>query len=347
MTHLDRHCPTSKCRIWLSTLAFFFLSVQLFSQDALVVSQTTLFDTLASLSTNAIKISTDMDSLKANRLNDSEIKATFMASNAMGQVISLPVKVSVRSKSRRRYCSFPPLKLNFTKADLVAQGLARDDEYKIVTHCLDDREDQSHLLREFMVYQLYQIITPISHRAILVDIEYHCSKTDSTFTRKAILLESFEQLVNKYEGEECDCMGTPMDSIDRLQYEIVAMLQFMVGNDDMDHKVQRNVKLIRRKNQPWIPVAYDFDYACIVNAPYVYEKYDDNRAIRTKYLGHRENAEHLPEVRELFIAKKDEIWEYVKEFEGLEKADKRLCLKYIKDFYQSIENKSYQIPYKH
>ena len=151
----------------------------------------------------------------------------------------------------------------------------------------------------------------------------------------------------KNKGAPCDCMGTPMDSIDRFQFELVAMLQFMIGNIDMDHRVERNLKLIRPNDgRSWIPVAYDFDYACIVNAPYVYPKLDDNRAIRTKYLGWRENAEYLSEVKELFIEKKDQILDLLKNFEGLSKGDKRLSTQYIKEFYKKIEDRNFEIPYK-
>ena len=160
--------------------------------------ETTFFDTLLDLGITKIKISTDLDSLEANRLNDSEILATFEASDGKGQVLlSLPTKLSVRSRSRRRYCSFPPLKLNFSKTDLGAIRLSRDDEYKVVTHCLDETSDESHLLKEYLVYEFYQLLTPISLSAVLVDMEYHCVNKDSSFTRKAVILESFDELARK------------------------------------------------------------------------------------------------------------------------------------------------------
>jgi hypothetical protein len=37
-------------------------------------------------------------------------------------------------------CGFPPLKLNFNKSELNANGLSKADEYKLVTHCLEGEE---------------------------------------------------------------------------------------------------------------------------------------------------------------------------------------------------------------
>ena len=45
----------------------------------------------------------------------------------------------------------------------------------------------------------------------------------------------------------CDCMGTTADSINAYQFELLCMFQYMVGNDDMDHRVERNVKLLKTK----------------------------------------------------------------------------------------------------
>ncbi len=308
----------------------------------------TLFDHLIALNVEKVKLYVGVDSVVSNKFTDKEHQGEVQFLNNSGEVVvTLPLDVSVRSKSRRRYCSFPPLKFDFVKSVLDSMGLARHDDYKIVTHCLDETADQSHLLKEYMIYQIYQILTPLSHRALMVDIEYHCTDRDSIILRKAVILDSFDELAEKNEGVPCDCMGTPVDSIHGFYYELVAMLQYMVGNADMDHRTERNVKFIKPNDKsPWLPVAYDFDYACLVNAPYVYPKVEDNRTLRMAYLGFRENEKYISAIKKLFIDKKDAIIDYVKNFEGLSKNDLRACLQYIKGFYRDIEDDDFVIPYK-
>ena len=321
-------------------------SLKLLAQSGSEAKQPSFFDTLASLPLEKLILHGPLDSAILEKYTDREYQAQLTVQYQGGE-FNLPLKLSVRSRSRRRYCSFPPLTFNFVKSDLEAMGLSRQDDYKIVTHCIEEPEDASHLRKEKMIYDIYQELSPASLRALWVDLEYHCTVTDSTYTKPVILLESFDELASMQGGEPCDCMGTSKDSIDAFQYELVAMLQYMIGNADMDYLVERNVRLIKYSDgRKWLPVAYDFDYACLVNAPYVYPQLTDNRSIRTKYLGIKDHADQLPEVKARFIEKKDDIFNLVKKYPGLNGTERRLCLQYIKAFYRDIENKDFYLSYK-
>ena len=320
--------------------------LKLLAQTATASEQPSFFDTLASLPLEKLVLHGPLDSAILEKYTDREYPAQLTVQYQGGE-INLPLKLSVRSRSRRRYCTFPPLKFNFVKGDLEAMGLSRQDDYKIVTHCIEEPVDASHLRKEKMIYDIYQELSPASLRAIWVDLEYHCTVTDSNYTKPVILLESFAELASRQEGEPCDCMGTSKDSIDAFQYELVAMLQYMIGNADMDYKVERNVRLIKYPDgRKWLPIAYDFDYACLVNAPYVYPQLADNRSIRTKYLGIKEHADQLPDVKNHFIERKDNIIDLVKKYPGLSSTERRLCLQYIRAFYRDIENKDFYLSYK-
>ncbi|MBK8504351.1 MAG: hypothetical protein IPL46_20370 [Saprospiraceae bacterium] len=203
--------------------------------------RTTVFDTLYQLSVSKLEVQLNLDSLLLNKLTNKEWPCTLKVVLPDDQTFGLPVSVSVRSKSRRRYCDFPPLKFDFDKSELEDFGLDNEDEYKIVTHCLEATEGEEVLVKEFLTYQLFQIVTPLSLRAKLVDIIYIDNVSDRKVEKKAIFLESEKEFARAQKGELCDCMGTPKDSLDGLKYEIVAMFQYMIGNSDMDYLVERNI----------------------------------------------------------------------------------------------------------
>ena len=132
----------------------------------------TFFDSLYRLSFDHIEITVDIDSLLEFKLTPIEHPSVLKVVAADSVLLELPLKVSVRSKSRRRYCDFPPIKLNFVKGQLEEIGLDRDDEFKIVTHCLKSKSGELGLKKEKLIYDLYSIITPISLRSKLFEIVY-------------------------------------------------------------------------------------------------------------------------------------------------------------------------------
>ena len=245
------------------------------------------------------------------------------------------------------FCDFPPLKLDFVKSDLEAVGLDNEDEYKVVTHCLDQKIGEELLLKEYLIYELYRIITPMSLRAKLLDLVYVDDTREERISKKAILLESEKEFAKNNGGKLCNCMGTSPDSLDGRNMEIVAMFQYMIGNSDMDYKVERNVTLIKPEDGgPWHSVAYDFDFSSFVNAPYVHPKVVDNRQIKRVYLGFRQNASLLPEVINLFLSKEDQIYACIDNFDMISNKERRNCLKYIKEFYSEIKQEDFAFPYQ-
>ncbi len=320
------------------------LLLQGYSQT--VTPRPTLFDSLYQLDIEKVQILVDIDSILANKMTKEEQEATMRINDRSGTVIELPLDIQVRSKSRRRYCDFPPLKFDFKKGVLKDMGLDKQDDFKIVTHCLDSQYGIPTLLKEYMIYQLYRIITPLSLRTILFDIDYVDVGSHHILNTKAFMLESADGFAAKQNGTLCECLGTPKDSIDPYQFELVALFQYMIGNSDMSYLVERNINLIRCPDRPGLlPVAYDFDFAAIVNAPYVHPAVQDNKWLERSYLGFEQNAEILDMAKKRFIEKKEAILSYVENFEAIRRRERRSILTYIKNFYRNIESKRFRMPY--
>ncbi|PSR14317.1 MAG: hypothetical protein DA408_13715 [Bacteroidetes bacterium] len=259
---------------------FFFLTVFQLGILALSFAGTTdpiassLFDYLVQEEVVEMELSTDMSLL----LDENNSGADYQAAKLTFSTLThgeeqWDFSLKPRGKYRLRICDFPPLKFNFSKKDLAARGFDAFDKLKLVTHCDDDRlEGQEKLLREYLVYKMYETITPLSFRVHLIRIRYvDTSGKMSSFKRYAFLLEDVDELVARIGSTECeDCLSPAPEQINREAENIQAVFQYMVGNADYSLALNRNVKLVKGSatNPGLIPVGYDFDFSGMVDATY-------------------------------------------------------------------------------
>ena len=153
------------------------------------------------LATDLKALMDDRDSLKAGYH-----PGTLSYVDAAGQRTSIEVQLKTRGHWRRqkKNCDFAPLKVDFPKAKDQPAGspFAGEGDLKLVTHCRTrDASFEQYVMREFMVYRLYNMITPVSFRARLARVTYVdlAGKQDS-ITRYAFFLEDDKRLADSVEA---------------------------------------------------------------------------------------------------------------------------------------------------
>ena len=57
--------------------------------------------------------------------------------------VNKEVRLKSRGEFRNGYCSFPPIRLNFSKSDFQKPDIKKIDKIKLVTHCQSGNEDVS------------------------------------------------------------------------------------------------------------------------------------------------------------------------------------------------------------
>ena len=232
--------------------------------DILPPSSTSIFQEFSSNEVVNITIETAIDSLIANKKTVNYQAATLQINNK-----SYNIKVRPRGRSRRTYCDFPPLKLNFSKKGLANLGLNPDyKSIKLVTHCMDSKEASDNVLEEYLAYKLYNVLTNNSFHAQLVKVNYVDTNTGKTFKRFGILLENTKEMAQRLGGKEIETMGIPMEQFNQEQLNILSVFQFMIGNEDWRLKYLRNTKMVQMSNGEIQAIPYDFDAAGLVNAAY-------------------------------------------------------------------------------
>ncbi|MBI5914298.1 MAG: CotH kinase family protein [Bacteroidetes bacterium] len=284
----------------------------------------------------------DIDSIKANVRNKEYVQGVFEFQLGKKQRKSLPVKIRPRGKSRRVMCDFPPLKLKFDKDSLKAEGLADFNDFKLVTHCMDDRAlNENTILREYLTYKLFNLLTPYSFRANLVEISYKNTGKNFKSTKKwGILIEDPKDLAHRNGGQIVDRMGIALDSFHANQEKINSVFQYMIGNTDWSYLMARNVEFIAQPDGRIVPVPYDFDYSGVVRAPYA--RADASLGQKTvmdrMYIGPCRDLEDLRSMFSYFKSKKKALLDTVDDFRELDAAAREEIGLYLEDFFEIIDH---------
>jgi len=229
-----------------------------------------VFDLLKREGVPKVVLEMDIEELLARRRSDEEIPAVFYFPNEDGGRQSWELEVNVRGNFRRMKCAFPPLKLNFSKAQLRERGLADHNNLKLVTHCLTNWRGEKYLLREYLAYQMYRQVTDSSYRPQLVEIEYRNTGQGASLTRLGFLLEDEKELAARLNSVLCeDCYEVPQEKFREDLLAIHDLFQYMIGNADWSVKVLKNLKLLQPNDDSgYVLAPYDFDYSGLVDPSY-------------------------------------------------------------------------------
>ena len=270
------------------------------------------------------------------------LPANFVIKLTDGTDINDEIQLEVRGNMRHSYCYVPPLKLIFkNKQSSILSSLK---SLKLVNECkLNDLYDQ-YLLREFIIYKMYNLITDMSFRVRLLNVNFE----DSAGKKKPILIHAFliediKQLAKRNDCKESKIKNLGAKFTDRQQMTIVGIFQFMIGNTDWAVSANHNIKLIDREAEPVkkiFVVPYDFDYSGLVNTDYaIPSEYIGTDNVRERvYRGYSRTMEELNEVISVFKNKKEELYGLINNFNLLNGASKHYMIGYLNEFYKVINN---------
>lgn len=325
--------------VWLYLFVFLIWSSFTFAERQ---QETSIFDHLSFDEVLKVDIETDLDSLVSTKLTEEEVPATFSYKDKRGKEWKWEVKLEVRGKFRRRVCPFPPLFVNFSKKDLKAAGFNDHNDLKLVTHCVDNDQGDENVLREYLAYKLYEILSDKHYRVQLLKIRYRDDNGKLSCTRYGILMEDEDELKERYDSKLCeDCYSLPKDSFNLQNLQTHNLFQYMIGNTDWSLAMARNMKLLKSKEDgKFSIVPYDFDFSGLVSAPYAsVDKSLGLKSVRErKYLGFAESPEELEPTIELFRSKRKEILNYIKKFKLLNMGARQDMSEFIESFYRCLED---------
>jgi hypothetical protein len=237
----------------------------------------------------------------------------------------IPVDVRVRGKSRKKVCSFPPLRLDFSPEQTGGTIFEGQNKIKLVTHCRSNRENlENNLLEEYTAYRIFNLISDIGYRVRLLRIQYEDTEgklKDIDRPYYAFLIESDSELARRAGSSVAKVQGVPYSRLNDEQTARFYVFQYLIGNFDWSYVIAdgaetccHNVDLLERDGALY-PVPYDFDMSGIVNASYTHvpESLSIRRATQRVYRGYcKLEMEKLAAAFDEIVALRDDIMQLVR-----------------------------------
>ena len=143
-----------------------------------------------------LKLSGEVRELLKDRSDDMQyhpITLSYLTADSVK--VSFPIRAKTRGHFRRTQgnCRYPPLLLNFSKAETPENSIFKDqDKLKLVTPCTDDK----YVVYEYLVYKLFNLVSEKSFRARLVNVIYDDNGKESK-PQYGILLEEEDEMARR------------------------------------------------------------------------------------------------------------------------------------------------------
>jgi len=270
--------------------------------------------------------------------------ATISYKDTAGSMVSVPLKARTRGIWRLKMCDFPPLRLNFSGEMAKGTIFTHLDKPKLVSYCQDRDGYERYILEEYQLYRVYQVLTPVSHRARLLKFTYTDSASGKVRAhRYGFVIEEPDALGARLGGKVLEQKGAFGADLDPFQNALFGVFQYMIGNTDFSVSALHNVELFFTNDGNVMPIGYDFDFAGAVNATYAIpdERLGLPNVRRRLFRGFcSSDPAAYAKVFALFNEKRPEIYALYRDPIGklLDDDTVRETLKYFDEFYETIND---------
>lgn len=286
-----------------------------------------------------VKLSGPLSSLFEDKDDRTELPFLLSAND-----VEHSIKVRVRGKSRKRVCSFPPLRINFAVDETAQSIFAGQDKLKLVTHCGEGDAAQRDTLEEYAAYRIFNLISDVSYRVRLLHITYTDTDTrlkENSFSRYGFLIESAPGLADRVGGQPVHVAGVSPRSFDNQQATAVFIFEYLIGNTDWslvtadeDDTCCHNVNLFDiGSTRHYVP--YDFDLSGLVNARYARPdpSLRISRVTQREYRGYCVSTEALKNALNAIKARRADILDVIRQLPGLPEKSIAGSAKYLDQFF--------------
>ncbi len=290
-----------------------------------------------------VKLSTDIRGLMAEKKDLNYIDGSMSFEFADSTRINSVVRIKPRGNFRKEKCKIASLTIDF-KVDSNSQ-LRKLGTLKLVGGCAFSSFDEQYLLKEYLAYKIYNMLTDMSFRVRLLQIEYDDNKDKiKPFSQYAFVIEDVDDMAKRNQCKEKEGVRILSNSVNREQGTILYLFQYMIGNTDWSIPFYHNMKLIVNKNDTLsipFPVAYDFDISGLVDPPYGGPPPDLGITKLTErlYRGYPRTEDELDIAIKKYLDKEEAIYSLINNFSLLTTSNRKEMINFLKEFFTEIKNK--------
>ena len=296
------------------------------------------FDLLSEDELIEVRLTTDLKKLVRNKMETGYQDGDFHFLSGPLAGTSYAVKIRPRGNMRKQVCYYPPIKIKFSKES----GL-RFRKIKWVNVCRDNRKMEQLLLKEFLIYKLYQQLTDYAYEVRLFKVSYHkASDQDPLMEHYAFALEPEKELNHRTGTKSVKPTLIRPRILERRSYIITTLFEYLIGNMDWSVTNKHNVSFaVNRELQEIHVIPYDFDYSGTVNAGYAVPP----KHINVDKVTNRHNMAHCMTEEELywgldyFNGHKEQILTIIQDFPFLDQKEQKTMHGYIESGFKQLSRK--------
>lgn len=288
-------------------------------------------------------VTTDIKQLRNNKKVPEWQSANIVMRFSDTAVISEEIRLQPRGQFRKANCDMASLLLDFKNT--TSPKLSHLKKLKLVGGCHSSFKDEELLLKEYVIYRIYNFLTNMSFRTRLLHLTYKDSHSKmKPYTQYAFLIEDIKDLCTRNNCAEANKKISHAIT-NRQHTTLVCLFEYMIGNTDWSLPNFHNIKMIVPKTDTLAPcylIPYDFDYTGFVNADYAVpqEEFGNTTMKERVYRVPDRTLDELLQTADIFKEKKERIMYYVNNFSLLNAATKKELINYLEQFYKDIDNKN-------
>ncbi|WP_372782204.1 hypothetical protein [Phenylobacterium sp.] len=293
----------------------------------------------------------------AAKTSTNPFPASLSVSDGAGPAKTFAVELRARGLTRRTggYCQFPPLSLTFDKAAVKGTLFHGQHKLKLVTYCNTPADQEQRIVLEYLVYRLYNLVTPMSYRVRAAQVSYRTGDKDAGLKRFGYLIEDIDDVA---ERNHRDRIKTTSHQLTAAQFDPraagrAAMLEYMIGNLDWDFlagpagdECCHNSRFLAAKGATpataagVTPVPYDFDYSGFVDAPYALppEKLKVASVRERLYRGYCVSTGEIPAVIADFRSHRAEMTALINGYPSLNPKFRAKTTAYLDSFFAVLDD---------
>jgi hypothetical protein len=262
----------------------------------------------------------------------------------------LNLTVRTRGNFRRLNCAHPPLRLNFKKKGNVGTLFEKQDKLKLVGPCKTTSRYQEYIGLEYLVYQIWQLVSPHHFKTRLVELSYvDTDKKRKPWSSTTFVIEDIDDVAKRSGRKRLNQPKVKRQQMNLEHTALLEVFQLLIGNSDYSTIAGppgdgccHNARLIVKKGQETdiIPVPYDFDVSGFVDAPYAVpaEQYPINSVRQRYFTGWCKEPARFKTAVSKFKTHKTEINNLISNTNLITDRSKKRTLIYVEKFYEILDD---------
>jgi hypothetical protein len=284
----------------------------------------------------------DMTTYLRKKPKDDFLKAEMTIVRGQTDTLKRDIRLKTRGEFRNSYCSLAPIELNFKKVSFGYSDLDSIKKIKLVNQCSWGNASESYILREYLVYKMFSVLTDSSYKVRLLRITMIDSeKGRKPITQYGFFIEPDDRLAKRLNLVELKTARLTQKYIFPDVMDRISIFNYMIGNYDWSVPGPHNIRIFKAymtNTQLGVAIPYDFDWTGVVNASYALpaENVGTETVRERLFLGICRSEDVFRARLNDFARHKDDFYKIINDFPYLKPREKADVINYLDQFFNQL-----------